>query len=317
MPDAIVILFIFSVLASFGLVWFANEIRLRGRARYLEYNFYFILGSVCYGFANWIAPFLVLYLFDHEAYADLTLFVAVFVLLAIPVLMVKIYFLFLLFQELLSRERPAWFNRFSLLLSLAVLLLCTWMAGTYLDEGLGERFRTFLTGLGVSAVLVEILIILRFLVFVRDARCRVIGAWSMPYGLVFLGGFVLYVCVAYSAALTPWDSVAELTPYVYFITLGLPLAVLWLAHRQGAAPVLDTGSPAISRFIDKHALTAREAEILRQILSGASNREIAERNFISPHTVRNHVYNIYKKTGIRNRFQLLAVCQGENQPLVD
>ena len=34
-----------------------------------------------------------------------------------------------------------------------------------------------------------------------------------------------------------------------------------------------------------------------------------EQSFISPHTVRNHIYNIYRKTGIRNRFQLLALFQ--------
>ena len=57
------------------------------------------------------------------------------------------------------------------------------------------------------------------------------------------------------------------------------------------------------------ALTPREADILKKIIRGASNKEIAEQSFISPHTVRNHIYNIYQKTGIKNRFQLLALFQ--------
>jgi LuxR family transcriptional regulator of csgAB operon len=51
------------------------------------------------------------------------------------------------------------------------------------------------------------------------------------------------------------------------------------------------------------ALTTREIELLRQVASGANNREIAFRLGISPHTVKTHLYNIYKKIGVPNRLQ--------------
>ncbi len=87
MPGNVVILFMFGVLASFGIVWLANDLRLRYQARYLEYNFYFILSSICYGFANWIAPFAVLYLLDVNQGVDPIWFIAIFVLMAVPVLL--------------------------------------------------------------------------------------------------------------------------------------------------------------------------------------------------------------------------------------
>lgn len=52
-------------------------------------------------------------------------------------------------------------------------------------------------------------------------------------------------------------------------------------------------------------LTVREAEILPLLLEGASNEAIGERLNISPHTVKNHVTAIYRKTGTENRFNLL------------
>ena len=52
-------------------------------------------------------------------------------------------------------------------------------------------------------------------------------------------------------------------------------------------------------------LTPRETEILLMVASGAKNAEIADKLFISPHTVRTHLFNIYKKIRVPNRFQAM------------
>jgi DNA-binding NarL/FixJ family response regulator len=48
-------------------------------------------------------------------------------------------------------------------------------------------------------------------------------------------------------------------------------------------------------------LTPREVEVLRLVAAGKSNREIAERLFISLNTVANHISNIFNKTSSSNR----------------
>ena len=51
-------------------------------------------------------------------------------------------------------------------------------------------------------------------------------------------------------------------------------------------------------------ISERELEIIRMVLSGKSNREIADRLFISEKTVKNHMHNIFQKTGVKSRMQL-------------
>jgi DNA-binding NarL/FixJ family response regulator len=48
-------------------------------------------------------------------------------------------------------------------------------------------------------------------------------------------------------------------------------------------------------------LTEREREVLGLIASGATNREIAEQLYLSPHTVKEHTSALYRKLGARNR----------------
>ncbi len=54
---------------------------------------------------------------------------------------------------------------------------------------------------------------------------------------------------------------------------------------------------------DEEKLTRKEKEILAKVASGSANKEIADQMFISVHTVKTHLYNIYKKIGASNRLQ--------------
>lgn len=49
------------------------------------------------------------------------------------------------------------------------------------------------------------------------------------------------------------------------------------------------------------ALTSREYEILELVKSGLSNEEIAEKLYVSIHTVKSHMENIFKKLQVKNR----------------
>ncbi len=61
-------------------------------------------------------------------------------------------------------------------------------------------------------------------------------------------------------------------------------------------------------------LSDREVDILRLIISGASNREIAESLFITEGTVKNHITHILGKLNVRDRTQ--AALKGKELGLI-
>lgn len=53
-------------------------------------------------------------------------------------------------------------------------------------------------------------------------------------------------------------------------------------------------------------LTIREVQILRCLQTGASNMQMADSLFISEHTVKSHLYQIFKKLAVKNRGQAIS-----------
>jgi DNA-binding CsgD family transcriptional regulator len=53
-------------------------------------------------------------------------------------------------------------------------------------------------------------------------------------------------------------------------------------------------------------LTARERDVLRELMAGKSNREISEALFVSPTTVATHIASLYRKIGVDSRAEAIA-----------
>ena len=66
------------------------------------------------------------------------------------------------------------------------------------------------------------------------------------------------------------------------------------------APAAD-GAPA--------ALSDRERQVLAMIAAGSTNKEIAARLILSPHTVKDHTSALYRKIGARNRSEAIVRAQ--------
>lgn len=99
---------------------------------------------------------------------------------------------------------------------------------------------------------------------------------------------------------------------------------IWLGLRltrgKERVVVREVAVPAPSIFerdarqVASLGITPRELEILELIASGLSNREIAERIFVSENTVKTHSSRLFDKLGARRRTQ--AVQLGKEARLI-
>ena len=97
-----------------------------------------------------------------------------------------------------------------------------------------------------------------------------------------------------------------------FAILGIWLG-LRLTRKKELVIVKEVPVPIAQPFAVNHdkirelAITKRELEILELIASGLSNREIAEKLFVSENTVKTHSSRLFDKLGAKRRTQAVQI----------
>ena len=90
----------------------------------------------------------------------------------------------------------------------------------------------------------------------------------------------------------------------------LKFTIVSREHRspEATAGTMHLDGPQPKKgFADYHGLTRRQEDVLRLLLQGKSTRDIAEDLGVSFGTAKNHVSNIFARTGVHSRFELIAV----------
>lgn len=86
------------------------------------------------------------------------------------------------------------------------------------------------------------------------------------------------------------------------------LPVFWLKFYYipwaGAFSRISNAGSQLDSLQQSHGLSSRELEVLKLILDGRSYKQMENELFISIHTVKSHVYNLYRKLGVKSHRQL-------------
>ena len=83
-------------------------------------------------------------------------------------------------------------------------------------------------------------------------------------------------------------------------------------HEEMVAVTIDrAATPDLTELLmDAHGLTKRERDVCLEVVAGHSTREIADRLFIGPNTVQDHLKSIFAKTGVSSRRELVVSLGG-------
>jgi DNA-binding NarL/FixJ family response regulator len=112
--------------------------------------------------------------------------------------------------------------------------------------------------------------------------------------------------------LTTFDRDSDVLPAIEagatgYLLKDAPRDELLRAVRSAAAGETVLSPTVASRLLDqvrqppKETVSQRELEVLQLVSAGATNREVAERLFISEATVKTHLLHIYAKLGVNDR----------------
>ena len=83
-----------------------------------------------------------------------------------------------------------------------------------------------------------------------------------------------------------------------------------LVVREVPVPMPANGPFVVNAAsVERLGVTFRELEILRLIADGLSNREIAERLYVSENTVKTHSANLFAKLNARRRTQAVQIAK--------
>jgi DNA-binding CsgD family transcriptional regulator len=102
------------------------------------------------------------------------------------------------------------------------------------------------------------------------------------------------------------------------LVLAVQAGAVWdaarLRHRLRELGVRRRVVPIETATTGWASLTAAEVAVADLVVDGCTNREIAQKLFISPHTVNAHLRHVFDKMGVRSRVQLTRMA-GRSRPV--
>jgi DNA-binding CsgD family transcriptional regulator len=127
-----------------------------------------------------------------------------------------------------------------------------------------------------------------------------------PLAWMFLAGYALFAFshLDYYFIHTGFQKFYD--PFLLLVINLCPLLWLRFFFEKGdrvVAPGDIEGK--LARFCESFGISKREREIIAQVMLGKTNKDIERILFISHNTVKNHLYSVYQKAGVKSRSELI------------
>lgn len=93
--------------------------------------------------------------------------------------------------------------------------------------------------------------------------------------------------------------------YVFLVAAGFLALGLYIGARVIGRPMPPPPFDGNPQARDTLGISPRELTVLHELAAGRSNKEIADRLHLSPHTVKTHVARLFEKLGAKRRTEAI------------
>jgi len=294
------------ILLSVGIFSVILSIRMNNKYRigYLAYFLYFLIGYLLTGVLDLASIHLAPDILNISSSVLSRNIYILFGFIAFPLIPVCLYMFFLFTFGILEMRLSIFFKR-TFILSWLIMYMGFIIGISIL---LNSDSRQFFARINI----ISMILLVGFIVFlITKIVLGIIAMKEKKKQLAFRNLFVIYLfifvfLIVLSAIVGDNAVLSKIIKFLFF-SLHIPpilylkrfLRKYFTEHPIKSKTVLDLES-----FSSHYGISKREQEIVLLLLEGKSNQDIEDELFISFNTVRNHVYNIYQKLGIKSRIQL-------------
>jgi DNA-binding CsgD family transcriptional regulator len=237
-----------------------------------------------------------------------------FPLLSCPALAASAYFMFIGVAQAFEKTLPARFGSIYWVVQAGLFAFALHdsfgrkAAAETVTAGL--NLNRFLIAEGVLLYLFYIGVLIAALGMKRSPRRRMIAGLSLSY----IGSESALIILSDVLKIPHHMNPGAAIFFTSFLIASINVPVLLFLRaflKKNFAELLPRrdGNGALERWFLAHHITPRERDVIRLILQGRSNREIAKELFLSEKTIKNNISDLFSKTGVKSRTRLIALLQ--------
>lgn len=306
MPLPLLLVYLLSLAAVAASCWQALKLAKAFRLYFLpSYLGYLVVIGIVFILNSVVTDLSTVVLRDIPPQGMVPVYI-LFGLVAFPLFAIAWYFALSFVTGILDEElSPPLQIAYVLLWAVLFVIFLMRVQSALSPTSLPPPARILNRGSGLIAGVIPIAIFTYFLARAARRPRSEERSGLMTIGAVSLAGYILWVAAILIPQVglpIPWAA-----PLLLGVSLLSPVLVLRDFLSRCYRPILPETleGTKLSGLVVQCGLSRREGEILSLLLRGKSNKEIEKDLFISPHTVRNHIHNIYQKLGVGSRLQLM------------
>ena len=312
----LIVLLILNIAAAAALIVAAYRLYRRGRFPYLFSYLVFLTAWCVFGILGLVYSVLLPQVVPPGIYGSITL---LNYFLIVPILFIMLYFFTDFVAQLMEKSLSRVFKWGFAVLFFIFIALVVLKVSHILSQPGPHSLSSLSPPIPILRIIKWIFVYGSLFYLARNLKhldSPVKRKYFTGVAITFAVGFTLSeICMM---DLLPIYNLFFDTLITNVVFYGTPLIVLFILERYinqyyASRPLEQPVKTDLDSFFEKYGISKREGEIIDLIIKGHSNREIEDKLFISLETVKKHIYNIYKKTRVKNRLQLNYLLLNYNQ----